>query len=50
MSIDEARAQFETWKMEIGDDPEKFAEYARAHSEDEKSASDGGDLGWVTRH
>ena len=49
MTIDEALAQFESWKQEIADDPEKFAEIAREHSDDEESAPNGGDLGFVTR-
>ena len=49
MAYADAVALFERYKQEIGGDPEKFADYARAHSEDEASAAKGGDLGYVTR-
>jgi len=49
MTIEEARAQFEEWKGEIGGDPDKFAEVAARVSECEKSKEKGGDLGYVTR-
>jgi hypothetical protein len=49
MTIQEARAQFDEWKAEIGGDPEKFAEVARRVSECEVSREKGGDLGYVTR-
>ena len=48
-TLDEAYACFEAWKEEIGDDPVKFAEVARRESEDPTSASNGGDIGFVTR-
>ena len=48
-TLDEAYACFETWKAEIGDDPDKFAEVARRESEDSASAPNGGDIGFVTR-
>jgi len=49
MSITEAKAQFESWKEEIGGDEAKFAECARLNSEDEETKARGGEIGWVTR-
>jgi hypothetical protein len=49
LTIEEARAQFEAWKTEIGGDPDKFAEVATRVSECETSKEKGGDLGYVTR-
>jgi len=36
MTAEQAFAQFDEWKAEIGDDPEKFTEVARRVSEDDK--------------
>ena len=49
MTIEEARAQFEAWKVEIGGDSDKFAEVARRVSECEQTSEKGGDLGYCTR-
>ena len=48
-TLEEAYACFESWKEEIGDDEENFAEVARRESEDPASGPNGGDLGFVTR-
>ena len=49
LTFDEARELFERWKVEIDNDPEKFAQYAIQYSDDVDSAGKGGDLGYCTR-
>ena len=47
-AVNEAKDLLRSWKAEIADDAEKFAERARTDSHC-RSASKGGDLGFVTR-
>lgn len=49
LPLEEAMANFDAWKVEIGSDPEKFAAVAIRESECEETASSGGDLGIVSR-
>jgi len=44
-----ARTQAEALAKQAGEQPDRFAELARAHSQDSGSASQGGDLGWIAR-
>jgi parvulin-like peptidyl-prolyl isomerase len=48
LPLDEAKALLTSWKEEIGEDAEKFAEKAKAESHC-PTAEDGGDLGFVVR-
>ena len=48
LPLDEAKALMVTWKQEIGDDPDKFAERAKSDSQCATAASGGG-LGFVVR-
>ena len=48
LPLQEALDLLETWKAEIGNDKEKFAERARSDSQC-PTAADGGDLGFVVR-
>ena len=48
MPLAEAKSAVAAWKVEIGDDPEKFAEKAKEVS-DCPTADNGGDLGFVVR-
>ena len=49
LPLEEAMAKFDAWKVEIGSDPERFAAVARRESECEVTASNGGELGIVSR-
>lgn len=49
MTLDQAKAKIEEWKVEIGNDEAKFMEVAMRDSECKRTAAEGGSLGIYTR-